>query len=176
MGRCVRVFGTLCAPGTTPHAAEVPLQRCRHHTCLHPKPNGWAHCRRSVGEPAAYEPVRCVWRAPVVFTASLVVSALAPTRPAPAPSPAAPAVRLTWEGTTAAQARRRRARYRRAPSRHRCLRHSGSSRRAIAADAAAAAHSGGRRAGAGLDWTKGPRVASPDRSRPRRRLTCRALY
>jgi hypothetical protein len=40
----------------------------------------------------------------------------------------------------------------------------------IAAAAAAAAHAGGRRACAGLYWTDGPQVVSPDSSRPRRRV------
>jgi hypothetical protein len=41
---------------------------------------------------------------------------------------------------------------------------------AIAAAAAAAAHAGVGRACAGLDWTDGPQVVSPDSSRPRRRV------
>jgi hypothetical protein len=105
-------------------------------------------------------------------------------------SPAVRAAEVPWLGTTTPtspqqceqrksrgwapqrpQAHRRRARYRRAPSRHRCLRHSGRSSRATAAAAAAAAHAGGRRACAGLDWTD--QVVSPDSSRPPQ--TCRAL-
>jgi hypothetical protein len=163
----------------TPRVAEVPLScgppKLRPPARLPPPPAAWLDARAGLSSERSVRSLPASVRAAsgavlVIFTALLVVSAPAPTWPAPAPSPAVRAAKSRGWAPQRSQALRRRARYRRAPSRHRCLRHSGSSSRVTAAAAAAAAHAGGRRACAGLDWTDGPQVMSPDSSRPGRRV------
>jgi hypothetical protein len=155
------------------HAGLLSLGR--QHDCLCPQQYGWARgqgYRRS--DPSA-RPLPASVRAAsgaalVIFTAPLVVSAPAPTWPVLRHRQQREQRYSRGWAPQPPQARKRRARYRRAPSRLCCLRHSAISSRASAAAAAAAAHVGGRRAGAGLDWTDGPQVVSPDSSRPRRRV------
>jgi hypothetical protein len=99
------------APASKPRVAEVPLAcgppKPLPPARLPPPPAAWLGARAGLSSERSARPLPASVRAAsgaalVIFTAPLVVSAPAPTRPASAPSPAVRAAKVPWLGTRAA--------------------------------------------------------------------------